>query len=86
MLGLGEDRELNLRISRVVVIRLHEREQDAEMRSVFLSNRKFLFDKKHFVHGCAASRAEQKLRNARNLNARVCEAHFCSSLGKTLLR
>ena len=28
--------------------------------------------------GCAASRAEQKLRFPENLDARVCEAHFCS--------
>ncbi len=26
--------------------------------------------------GCAASRAEQKLRFPENLDARVCEAHF----------
>ncbi len=32
--------------------------------------------------GCAASRAEQKLRFQENLNARVCEAHFCSFIGK----
>ena len=29
--------------------------------------------------GCAASRAEQKLRFQENLDARVCEAHFCST-------
>ncbi len=28
--------------------------------------------------GCAASRAEQKLRFPEDLDARVCEAHFCS--------
>ncbi len=31
--------------------------------------------------GCAASRAEQKLRLPENLDARVCEAHFCSARG-----
>ena len=29
--------------------------------------------------GCAASRAEQKLRFQENLDTRVCEAHFCST-------
>ena len=31
--------------------------------------------------GCAASRAEQKLRFPENLDAGVCEAHFCSFIG-----
>ena len=35
--------------------------------------------------GCAASRAEQKLRFSENLDARVCEAHFCSFIGKYVL-
>ncbi len=30
--------------------------------------------------GCAASRAEQKPRIPENLDARVCEAHFCSTM------
>ena len=33
--------------------------------------------------GCAASRAEQKLRLLENSEARVCEAHFCSFIGNT---
>ena len=39
----------------------------------------FLFHRKvRKQKGCAASRAEQKLRFSDNLDARVCEAHFCS--------
>ena len=42
MLRLGEDREFNLRIGRVVVIRLHEREQNAH----FIAFCFFVLDKK----------------------------------------
>ena len=36
--------------------------------------------------GCAASRAEQKLRFSENLDAGVCEAHFCSDNRKLAQR
>ncbi len=35
--------------------------------------------------GCAASRAEQKLRFPEHLDMKVCEAHFCSFIGEYIL-
>ncbi len=35
--------------------------------------------------GCAASRAEQKLRFPEHLDMEVCKAHFCSFIGEYIL-